>query len=202
MPKVKIPRKSTSLDMTPMCDMAFLLLTFFILTAQFKADEAVVVDTPSSVAEIPVPETNLMTIIIDKEDKVYFGVEGQFTRDKMVRDMAGKYQIGITEAQIKQFSLLPSFGVPIAQLPQYLSLKSDQRKKFKSPGIPLDSLDNQLRDWVAFARYANPNPMRIAIRGDQFAKTEAVKKVISTLQDQNINKFNLVTNMEERPALN
>ena len=35
MPKVKIPRKSTAVDMTAMCDVAFLLLTFFMLTSNF-----------------------------------------------------------------------------------------------------------------------------------------------------------------------
>ena len=42
MPKVKVPRKSTNIDMTAMCDVSFLLLTFFMLTTKFKADEPVV----------------------------------------------------------------------------------------------------------------------------------------------------------------
>ncbi|RPI68323.1 MAG: biopolymer transporter ExbD, partial [Ignavibacteriales bacterium] len=42
MPKVKVPRKSTLIDMTAMCDVAFLLLTFFMLTTQFKSDESVI----------------------------------------------------------------------------------------------------------------------------------------------------------------
>lgn len=202
MPKVKVPRKSTALDMTPMCDLGFLLLTFFILTAQFKAEDVVVVDTPTSVAEVPVPETNLLTIIIDKEGKVFFGAEGQYVREGMVRKMSEQYRIGMSDKQIKEFSLLPSFGVPMNMLPGYLDLKPDARKKYVSGGIPVDSADNQLRDWVAFARYSNPNPVRLAIRGDVNANAESVKKVIATLQDQNINKFNLVTNMEAKPKLN
>jgi biopolymer transport protein ExbD len=71
MPKVKIPRKNISLDMTAMCDMAFLLLTFFMLTTKFKPDEPLVVDTPTSISEIKIPESNLMVISIGKEGQVF-----------------------------------------------------------------------------------------------------------------------------------
>ena len=67
MPKVKVPRKSTSIDMTAMTDVAFLLLTFFMLATKFKPDEPVVVDTPSSVSQIKLPETDIMQLTIDKE---------------------------------------------------------------------------------------------------------------------------------------
>ena len=59
MPKVKIKRKSTFVDMTAMTDVAFLLLTFLLLTANFLKQEAVVVSAPSSVSEIKIPETNI-----------------------------------------------------------------------------------------------------------------------------------------------
>jgi len=199
-------RKSVALDMTAMCDMAFLLLNFFILTAQFKPEEPVTVVTPSSVSDVPVPQTDLMTITIDKNGKIYFGVEGQFVREKMLKDMAGKYQIGLTPEQIKSFTLASSFGVDIRQMAQYLDLTPSERQKFPNLGIPCDTANkgenNQLRDWIAYARYANmPNGMRIAIKGDNDANTESIEKVINTLQDQNINKFNLVTGLEAKPDL-
>ena len=70
MPKVKVPRKSTTVDMTAMCDVAFLLLTFFMLTSNFVAKEPIVVAIPASVAEIKIPERDIATVLIDKEGKL------------------------------------------------------------------------------------------------------------------------------------
>jgi len=198
MTKVKIARKSIALDMTAMCDMAFLLLTFFILTAKFKADDPVVVDTPASISDVKLPDKDIMTITIDKQNRVYFGIDGQFDREKMLEFVAGKYKVGFTPEEIKQFSLMSSFGVPIGNLRQLLGTK--EKGKFPQMGVPCDSAQNELTDWVAYARYANPK-LRITIKGDVDANYETVGKVITTLQDQNINKFNLITNMKAKPKV-
>jgi biopolymer transport protein ExbD len=198
MSKVKIARKSIALDMTAMCDMAFLLLTFFILTAKFKADDPVVVDTPASISDVKLPDKDIMTIAIDKQNRVYFGIDGQFDREKMLEFVAGKYKVGFTPDEIKQFSLLSSFGLPIGNLRQLLATKD--KAKFPQMGIPCDSVQNELTDWVAYARYANPK-LRITIKGDVNANYEIVGQVIKTLQDQNINKFNLITNMKAKPKV-
>ena len=85
MPKVKIPRKSTLIDMTAMCDVAFLLLTFFMLTTQFKSDESVIVDTPSSISEIKLPDTDIINITITQDGKVFFSIDNKnFTREKLI----------------------------------------------------------------------------------------------------------------------
>jgi len=198
MSKVKIARKSIALDMTAMCDMAFLLLTFFILTAKFKPDDPVAVDTPASISDVKLPDKDIMTISIDKQNRVFFGIDGQFDREKMLEFVAGKYKVGFSPEEIKEFSLMSSFGVPVTSLRQYIATKD--KAKFAQSGIPTDSLANELTDWVAYARYANPK-LRITIKGDVNSSYEVVGKVIKTLQDQNINKFNLITDLKAKPKV-
>ena len=71
MGRAKLPRKSTNIDMTAMCDVAFLLLSFFILATKFKPPEALSVVTPSSVSTKVAPEKDVVQFIIDKDGKVY-----------------------------------------------------------------------------------------------------------------------------------
>ncbi|MDX5346406.1 MAG: biopolymer transporter ExbD [Hymenobacteraceae bacterium] len=198
MPKVKVKRTNPSLDMTPMVDLAFLLVTFFMLTTKFSPEEAVVVDTPSSVSEIKLPESDVITISIDKDNRIFFGVDGQYTKEKLLQRMGEKYNISFTPEEIKTFSLSTNFGVPIGSLKQYLNMSSDERKQVEQPGIPADSARNELGDWVMQARLTNPKVV-IAIKGDMDADYPVVEKVISTLQDRKVNRFNLITDMENKP---
>src|SRR6185437_3424838 len=194
MPKVKIPRKNISLDMTAMCDMAFLLLTFFMLTTKFKAQEPIAVDMPSSISEIKLPDKDMLTISVDKKGAVFFGVDDQNTRKAMLERIAQKYNMNFTASELYEFSLLSTFGTPIASLKGVLNMDNATRDKYIQPGIPVDSSHNELKDWVQLARLSNPK-LRIAVRGDREVNYDVVKNVIATLQEQNINKFNLITSL-------
>lgn len=198
MPKVKVARKSTNIDMTAMCDVAFLLLTFFMLTTKFKPDEPVIVDTPSSVSEIKLPETDILLITVGEDGKVFFGIDGQQTRQEMLRKMSERYKIEFTPEEYHTFALMSNFGMPIANLKQFLNMEPAERDKVDQPGIPVDSLNNQLADWIITARLSNPK-FRIAIKGDRDANYPVIKDVIATLQEKNVNKFNLITSMEVAP---
>ncbi len=196
MPKVKVPRKSTSVDMTAMTDVAFLLLTFFMLATKFKPDEPVVVDTPSSVSQILLPESDVILLTVDKDGRVFFGVDGQQTKEQLIQRMGERYNIKFTPNQIKEFSLLSTFGQPIAKLPALLDMKSEQRNKLLQDGIPCDSVTNELADWIWQTRLLNKE-VRVAIKGDGELAYPKVKQVIATLQDKKVNRFNLITNMEK-----
>ncbi len=119
MPRVKMKRKSTWIDMTAMCDMTFLLLTFFMLTSNFTKKEAVQVVTPSSVSEIKIPETNLMQVLVDKDGKVFFGLDKQEDRIEVLKMMGEEYDQTFTDKELKTFSLVPSFGVPMEKMKAY-----------------------------------------------------------------------------------
>ncbi len=203
MPAVKVKRASSAVDMTAMCDVAFLLLTFFILTAQFRAQDAATIETPSSISGIKVPDKDIMTIGLDRDGKVYFGIDNQQYRMAMLDNIAAAKGISFSDKEKKEFALMSNFGMPINQLKSFLSLNHEQMGKIKQPGIPTDSTgaaaSNELKDWVFNARKANNN-LRIALKGDNLAKFPAFKDVLATLQAQNINKFNLITGTEAPPA--
>jgi len=203
MAKIKMSKKATAIDMTAMCDVAFLLLTFFILTATAKLPEPLPVDTPSSTVKTKLPETDLATIVIGKSDdkeRVFFGVKGRDVRMKTLEFMAQKYNVTFTQAELEQFSLIDEFGVPIEGMKQLLAMKSSERiKPGVQLGIPCDSLNNQLKEWIYTARQANidvaQKELHFAIRGDAKQMYPQIKKIMDMLQDQQINSFNLVTGL-------
>jgi biopolymer transport protein ExbD len=197
MPRVKVGRKSTAIDMTAMCDVAFLLLTFFILSAKQKTQDPVKAEVPSSTSIQIMPENDFSTIIIGS-GKVFFGVEGTDIRKQTLQTMSQKYKIAFTPDEINAFTGVESFGVPIAQLKSYLDLPASQRSKVQQPGIPVDTTDNnELYDWVHSARvadkYLHNKELKIGIKGDKQEEYPTVQKVISTLQKQKVDRFNLIT---------
>jgi biopolymer transport protein ExbD len=201
MAKIKMKKKSTSTDMTAMCDVAFLLLTFFILTATAKVPEALPVDMPSSVAQTKLPDTDLAIITVGK-GKVFFDIKGREVRKRTLEGIGAKYGIQFSEDDKTKFALMDDFGVPVTGLKQIIDMKAADRTKANQPGIPLDSLDNQLKEWLLISRRAtidlDDKELQIAIKGDAKEEYPQIKKIMDILQDQKINSFNLVTGKRGR----
>jgi biopolymer transport protein ExbD len=204
MPKVKMPRKSTNVDMTAMCDVAFLLLTFFMLATKFKPDEPVTVVTPNSISEIPIPDKDIMLITVDPKGRVFFSIDNQLTRRSLIDDISEYKSLNLSETEKRAFALGASVGVPFTQLKSYLSAQPEQQKEFDkvTAGIPLDTVvtsdQNELAAWIRTARNNNPK-LRIAIKADAASSYPNIKKVIKTLEGWKIYKFNLITGLKSIP---
>ncbi|HTO35564.1 MAG TPA: biopolymer transporter ExbD [Flavobacterium sp.] len=199
MAKAKITKKATSIDMTAMCDVSFLLLTFFILTSTAKIPEPLQVQTPSSTVQTKLPDTDLATITVG-EEKAFFGVIGKDVRKRTLELMGEKYGVEFSDEEKERFSLIDAFGVPIDQLRGLIELNSsDRNKEGLQNGIPKDSLNNQLKDWVYNARVANieknKKELQFAIKGDAKEEYPTIKEIMDILQDQKINSFSLVTGL-------
>ncbi len=204
MPKIKVPRKSTSIDMTAMCDVSFLLLTFFMLTSKFRPAEAVPIDLPNSRSQIKLQ--NVMTITVAKGGEAFFSLVETGQREQLLERMLKKYpEVKLDNNQKKAFKGLDMFGFSIKQMPQVLSLNPEQYKAFKQPGIPKDSANCELVEWVHEARYVDQE-MKIAIKGDKDASIKDIKQVIYGLTELiNEHRFNLITTLsgssQSQPAI-
>jgi len=203
MARIKVPRKSTAMDMTAMCDVAFLLLTFFILTAKIRQDDPLHVDVPASTVTQIVPDDNIATLSVG-QNKIFFGIEGTDIRIQLLEEMAKKYNLpAFTPDEEKRFSSIPTFGVPLNQLKQFIALDEEGRKTFPQPGIPTDSTaNNELSNWIYEARIVTRNlknqELRFAIKGNAKDEFPAYKKVVDVLQKQSINKFSLITSLKTK----
>ena len=204
MPKVKVPRKSTNVDMTAMCDVAFLLLSFFILTTKFKPTEALQVTTPKSVSTKAVDAKNVVLVTLDKEGKVYFSVSDENKGEKeQVIDLVDQLKsLGLSAQEKAAFAKVGTYiGVPFSQLKSYVQLKAEQMKAFKAPGIPVtDTLNNEMQIWIRAAATAfQGKKMNLLVKGDNDAKYPSFKGVIDALKKNEIFKFSMITDPEGVP---
>ena len=197
MARVKPKRHNIRVDMTAMTDVSFLLLTFFILTAQFAKPDIETITTPSSISEKLLPDGSLMTILSTTDGRFYFTpVENGTERMALLNNMGEKYGMTFTDKEKAAFATVQSIGVPMNQLKGFLDLSDEDRKAYKSKtGIPMDSTNTQLTEWVKQSLAVNPD-YKLAIKGDVNTKYPKVKSLFEGLRDMDLLKFWLITSQE------
>jgi len=190
--------------MTAMCDVAFLLLTFFMLATKFKPEEPVVVKTPASISEIPLPDVDIMLLTVDPKGRIFFSIDNKGMRQSLIEGINSDRNLGLSKQEMSSFAIGASMGVPFSQLKTYLSSPPDQQKEMDrtAPGVPVDtsvlSANNELAQWIKTARYTNPK-LRICIKADGQASYPKVQNIIKTLEGYKIFKFNLITDLKAIP---
>ncbi|NGF57201.1 biopolymer transporter ExbD [Parapedobacter sp. SGR-10] len=215
MGKAKVKRASTSIDMTAMCDVSFLLLTFFVLTATARQPETLTVDTAPSYSQAKLPDANLAIITVGDEGKVFFSMSDQNVRVETLRSMGSIYGIEFTPEEQTQFQGMEDFGVPIRNMKELLKMDPATRATVQK-GIPVDSttnLTNELSSWVKQARLSSAKILKnraielgkdpddidlltVAIKADANEKFPSLNLIIETLRNQKQNKFSFVTGLK------
>lgn len=198
MGRFKVKKQDTFIDMTPMSDVMVLLLTFFMLTATFVKEEPIKVNTPGSVSEVRIPESNLLTIFIEKNGKVFMTMDSPASLRKLAEAMNEKGNLNLSPAQVKAFGEAPTFGTPLNTIAGWLEADNRNELLIKSQeaGIPCDSLNNELKTWVSTAREACGQGMGIAIKADKSTSYAVIKKVMDTLRDIDEARYKLITSLK------
>lgn len=196
-------RKSTAVDMTAMCDVVFLLLNFFIMTTSFKPDEPVAIVTPSSINTMLLPDSDVILVSIDKAGRVFFDMDGQPKRKKLIEDINTQFKLGLSESEMNSYILGASVGTDLHHLKEYLALKSPDRRKYAGEtGIPVDSTNNELATWIEYAQSAqgtSVKALKYCVKADNATPYPKVKSVMETFKKQHIQHLNLVTSLEAAP---
>ena len=204
MPHIKMARKSTDTDMTPFVDIAFLILSFFIMATKFKPAEPVKVETPNSVSSKMLKEENAVLITIDPNSKVYLNISSPRDKEKLgviIEGINKSRNLGLTAAEMASFKTAPIIGVPFAGLKQLLNLPLQQQEKVVQPGIPvLDTLNNELVWWIDEAKKAFAGgKLNYLIKGDNNSKYPTFEAVINAMRRNEEFKYNLITSQEGAP---
>jgi biopolymer transport protein ExbD len=209
MPKLKMPKKSTSIDMTALCDFTLLLLTFFIMSAKFKPQEAVEVVPPSSTSTKEIP-MGFVQITVDKDGRVFYTVDNIKLKRALIDEVNNTKSLGLTEVEKNNFVNGPSVGVPFAKLKGYLALSPNDQSRYDkdAPGVPTDTTKsfttNELMYWINSTRYQakvlDMDQPRFVIKVDgQTPYVEQTNRIISTLGRLDIYRFSYITNQRAVP---
>jgi len=207
MPAVKIPKKVADTDMTPFVDIAFLILTFFIMATKMKPPAPVEITTPYSVSSKELEQKDAILIEMDKEGRVFFTMQTEKAEDRVIREnlisnLNKTRNLGLTEAEMNAFVKNPTVGVPFSQLKQYFGTNEEQRKAIRQPGVPVtDSANNELYYWVrdAITVFAG-RPVQYMVKGDNEAKYPVFKGIIDALRKNEQFKYQLITTPESVPS--
>lgn len=204
MPKVKLPRKSTIVDMTAMCDVAFLLLTFFILATKQKPPEVLSVKTPTSVSSTAAPDKSIL-ITLTKDGKVFLMLGDDTKKAAIIDDFNTTRGLQLTAAELAKLKKLEFIGLPANQLKAALNLEKEMPAT-EMEGIPTDSTNNELSHWMRSVTnvYAGGDQRKLQemllVKGDGEALYPIFKNVKDAFKVNEIFKFRIVTEGEQVPV--
>ena len=192
--------------MTPFVDVAFLILSFFIMATKFKPPQPVDITTPTSVSSSKLKEQDAVLVELDKTGRVFFTVNtlkggDNETKASVIRGVNQVRNLGLTDKEINAYVRNTTVGVPFSKLKSFLNLPDAERVK-AFEGIPVtDSANNELTTWIASAVMAfQGKKLNFMIKGDNNAKFPSFKGIIEALRKNDQFKYQLITDPEGVPV--
>lgn len=198
MPKVKLPRKSTIVDMTAMCDVAFLLLSFFILATKQKPPEVLTITPPNSISSKVAPEDAII-ITMTKDGRTFLMLGDDTKKADILANVNLTKGLGLSPAELTRWGKQQFYGMPLNQTKGLLAMATLPTPD-KMPGIPTDTTNNEMVDWMRSVTntYAGGDQAKLQemllVKGDNDALYPSFKNIKQAFKKNEIYKFRIVTN--------
>ena len=184
-------RAPQEIDMTPYVDVIMLILTFFILTAQFKAElaEDIQVKLPNSGNDTTkLPERNVMTLVINKFGDIFADVDNVKVREDVLGDAVG----------------LAAFHPDSSTQPGWLNPANlNEKGMLKRPIIDFKDREKFKKLLIDFRLSSKSNvgkDLRIVVKGDKESDIGTVQDLMDMLKETKNTRFAFVTDLEEGEA--
>jgi biopolymer transport protein ExbD len=200
-------RRSILMDMTAMCDMAFLLLTYFILTAHMRPAEPAEFNVPSASLLDSVSQKNTVQIAVEKGGRVYLSIGDKILRKRVLETIDERYDLQMSDSEISAFEYTDMFGFAFKDAKAVLNKINDVNTK--QYGIPTDTTGGELKEWllVILEEYEKdpkllPKPKNgalaspiILIKADKLLPYKDLKTVLEVVQSDGvkIDEYEIVT---------
>ncbi|MDD5363214.1 MAG: biopolymer transporter ExbD [Ignavibacteria bacterium] len=183
----EIKKPDIKIDMTPMVDVIMLLLTFFMLTATFKAaeSEAVEVALPQSIYSDPdnkMKETDVMTLSLTKDGDIFVDVDNYKIREKIFGD---QFALGLYHPDSLTQSVVQSTGkVGGKEIKRKVVVMN--KAQFEKT---LVDLKNSLRS-ITGNKQAS---FQVVVKGDKDVSYGVFEDLMGSLHESDNKIFSLVT---------
>lgn len=201
MGRAKIPRKSTNIDMTAMCDVAFLLLSFFILATKTKPPEAVQVVTPTSVSN-KVAKEDAVIVTLNKDGKVFLMLSDPKTKNDIIDNFNSTMNLQLSPSELAKLKKSDFIGLPSNKLKAAMNMDGITAEQMD--GIPTgDSTHNEMTNWMRSIKsvYAEKQAkLELLVKGDQVAKYPVFRNLLDAFLAVDQTKFKLITGSEAVPV--
>jgi biopolymer transport protein ExbD len=192
--------------MTPFVDVAFILLTFFIMATKFKPPEPLTITTPLSVSSQKLEEKDALMISFDSAGRVFLAVNLMKEEDKelkrdFIQRVNNEAKLGLSDDEVRKFVGNSMIGSPLTELKALMVRPVNEWDRVRQKGIPIDSSNNELARWIGAARQSFGNKqVDIMIKGDNNARFPQFKGVIEALRSNDIFKYKLITDPKGVPV--